>query len=118
MDNSENDSRDFEQFNEEKSEGLKQNTQQLLNFLVKDLRISQGSVYATKRAIIHYCQRGLEAGLSLDELMELLFFKPTPMTSIFSKVGYSSRDLDKVLTMVKNLTLEEILNFSDTDKKP
>ncbi len=114
MDNSENDSRDFEQFKEEKGEGL--NTQQLLSSLVEDLRISRGSVYATKRAIIRYCQRGLEAGLSLDELMDLLFFKPTPMTSIFSKIGYSSRDLDKLIPVIKNLTLEEILNFSDTDE--
>ncbi len=86
---------------------------QLSDFILSELRVSHGSARATKRAILRYFHRGALLGLSLDELITILFLVPTPTTSVFARIGFTRRELEAIMPMVKCLTLGEALNYSE-----
>ena len=85
----------------------------LTNSALCDLRLSHGSMRATKRAILRYFQQGLGGGLPFDALLEELFFKPTLTTSVIARIGYSGREIEALVSWLKGLTLEEVASFTE-----
>lgn len=92
---------------------LSETVKSLINSTFAELRISRGSDAATKRALLRYFQNGVRAGLTLDELIQLLFFKPTQTTAPVSRVGYDSRQISTIINFVKELTMLEVLSYSE-----
>ncbi len=73
----------------------------LFGHTVSEVRQARGDGKATRGAWIRYFQRGLKAGMSLDELMEHL-------PDLFKKADYPDGEAQRVLAMLKSLTLSEI----------
>jgi len=73
----------------------------LFSQTLHDVRAARGDMPATRAAWIHYFQRGLQAGLSLEELMKHL-------EKLFPRAQYPDDEARQVLAMLKALTLRDI----------
>jgi hypothetical protein len=73
----------------------------LFSHTLTDVRAARDDMDATRAAWIGYFQRGLKASMSMDELMEHL-------PELFGRVQYSSEEAQRVLAMLKALTLRDI----------
>ncbi len=59
--------------------------------------------------MLRFFQRGLTSGLSLQECMRLLFFEPCQAGSLFRRVGYAPHEYDRMVQVVRELPLHEML---------
>ena len=75
-----------------------------------ELRAAHGDVLATRETLLRFFQHGLSFGLSLQECMRMLFFEPCQAGSLFRRVGYAAHEYDRMVQMVRELPLHEVLS--------
>lgn len=73
----------------------------LLSQALLDLRQARGSQRATREAVIRYFKAGIADGYTVGSLMQWLFFWPEKEQSVFSQVGYSAREIEEFMGILK-----------------
>jgi hypothetical protein len=90
-------------------------TEMLSKSVLAELRSAHGDLSGTQRALMGFFQRGLASGLSLERCMRLLFFEPCQAGSLFRRVGYADHEYDRMVQIVRELPLHEVLLRVDAE---
>jgi DNA-directed RNA polymerase subunit RPC12/RpoP len=68
---------------------------------LRALRKARGNFQATREVVINYFKDGIAAGLQAGPLTHWLFSWPTRPDSAFAQVGYSSKQIQEFLEILK-----------------
>ena len=77
-----------------------------------ELRAVQGDSLRTQEALIRFFRRGLALGLSLEQCLRLLVLEPSQAGALLRRVGYSDSEYERLVTMVRQLPLADVLAAS------
>jgi hypothetical protein len=89
----------------------------LLSQTLLELRQARGSFRATREAVIGYFKTGIAGGFQVGSLMRWLFFWPDRRQSVFSQVGYSSKESREFMEILKEKHSAQELGLRD-DQMP
>ena len=83
-----------------------------------ELRKARGHSEATRQAAIRYFREGPCSGFPTGLLFKWLFSWPNKRESVFSQIGYSGQAGKEFVRILKKLTVQEILESSETVPLP
>jgi hypothetical protein len=88
----------------------------LLSQALLELREARGNFQATREAVIRYFKNGIASGFQVGPLLQWLVFWPNNRESVFSQVGYSSKERREFLEILKEKRPVRELGLNDIPK--
>ena len=89
----------------------------LLSQALLDLREARGNLQATREAVLRYFKSGIAGGFQVGPLMQWLFFWPDQQQSVFSQIGYSTKETFEFMEILKEKHSARELGLRD-DQMP
>lgn len=86
----------------------------LLAQTLLELRKARGNLQTTREAVIRYFRGGIASGFQVGPLLGWLFSWPSQRESVFSQVGYSSKESREFLEILKEKRPVQELGLNDT----